>query len=127
MAQYMGPTNSVAHILRKLSVIFGTVASFDAEFYKVLQGNNKKIPFFATRLEGILNQIRLQCPRRRTDLEVQQHLKDCLFHRVGKHIQDSIWYLYSTPRTSFSQLMVAAHKAESKNKEIWDRGRVGPQ
>ena len=29
MAQYVGPTVSVAHILQKLSVIFGTVASFD--------------------------------------------------------------------------------------------------
>ena len=29
MAQYMGPTTSVAHILQKLSVTFGTVASFD--------------------------------------------------------------------------------------------------
>ena len=29
MARYMGPTSSVAHILQKLMVIFGTVASFD--------------------------------------------------------------------------------------------------
>ena len=29
MAQYIGPTASVAHILWKLSVMFGTVASFD--------------------------------------------------------------------------------------------------
>ena len=29
MALYMSPTISVAHILQKLSVIFGTVASFD--------------------------------------------------------------------------------------------------
>ena len=29
MARYMGPTASVAHSLQKLTVIFGTVASFD--------------------------------------------------------------------------------------------------
>ena len=29
MARYMGPTASVAHILQKLTAIFGTVASFD--------------------------------------------------------------------------------------------------
>ena len=29
MAWYIGPTTSVAHIWRKLSVIFSTVASFD--------------------------------------------------------------------------------------------------
>ena len=57
-------------------------------------------------------------------LEVQQHLKDCLFYRVCKHIQDSIRCLYSTPGTSYSQLMVAAQKAESKNEEIQDKVRA---
>ena len=70
-----------------------------------------------------LNQIRLLCPRRVTDLEVQQHLKDCLFHGVCKH-RDSIRYLYSSPRTTYSQLMVATHKAESENKEACDNVRA---
>ena len=59
MAHYMGPTASVSNILEKLSVIFGTVASFDVlmqNFYKISQGN-EKVPSFATRLEGTLNQI----------------------------------------------------------------------
>ena len=90
----------VAHILWKLSAIFGTVASFDVliqNFYKVMQDNNKKVLSFAMRLEGNLNQIRLQCPGRMMDLEVQQHLKDGLFHRVQKHMCKSNQYLYSTP------------------------------
>ena len=37
------------------------------------------------------------------------------------NIRDSIRYLYSTPRTSYSQLMVATQKAESKNEEIQDK------
>ena len=109
MDQYMGPTTSVTHIMQKLAVIFGTVASFNVlmqTFYKVTQGNHEKFPSLATRLEGTLNQIRLQCPRGMMDLEVQQHLRDCLFHRICKHIRDSIRYLYSTPGTSYSQLMV---------------------
>ena len=47
MARYMGPTASIAHILQKLSVIFGMVATFDIliqDFYKVTQGNNEKVP-----------------------------------------------------------------------------------
>ena len=55
MAWYMGPTASVTEILQKLTVIFGTVESFDIlmqNFYKVTQGNHKKVPSFATRLEG---------------------------------------------------------------------------
>ena len=59
MARYMGPTASVSEILEKLSVIFGTVASFDVlmqNFYKISQGN-EKVPSFVTKLEGTLNQI----------------------------------------------------------------------
>ena len=75
----MGPTASVREILQKLMVIFRTVASFDVlmqNFYKVTQGNNEKVPSFATRLEGTLNQIQLKCPRRIADREVACHLKD---------------------------------------------------
>ena len=67
MARYMGPTASMANILQKLTIIFGTVASFDMlmqNFYKVTQSNDEKVPSFATRLEGTLNQIQLQCPGR---------------------------------------------------------------
>ena len=93
MAQYMGPTASVAHILWKLLVIFGMVASFDVllqNFYKVTHGNNEKVSSFAMRLEGTLNQMRLQCPGGMTDLEIQQHLKDYLFHGFRKHIPDFV-------------------------------------
>ena len=95
MAWYIGPTTSVAHIVWKLLVIFSTVASFDVlmqNVYKVMQGNNEKVPSFATRLEGTLNQIRLQCLGRMTNLEVQQHLRDHLFHRVQKCISLSDIY-----------------------------------
>ena len=59
MARYMGPTAGVSDILEKLSVIFGTVASFDVlmqNFYKISQGN-EKVPSFVMWLEGTLNQI----------------------------------------------------------------------
>ena len=123
----MGPTPSVAHILQILTVIFGTVLSFDIlmqTFYKVTQGNHEKVPSFATRLEGTLNQIRLQFPRRITGWEVQQHLKDCLFHGVHKHIRYSIRYLCSNLRTTYSQLMITAHKAKSEKEEAHDKVRA---
>ena len=93
MARYMGPTTSVTEILQKLTVIFGTVASFDVlmqNFCKVTQGNHKKVPSFATRLEGTLNQIWLKCSGRIADHEVACHLKDQLFYGVHKHIRDLI-------------------------------------
>ena len=78
MARYMGPTASVSEILEKLSVIFGTVMSFDILmqiFYKISQGN-EKVPSFVTRLDGTLNQIRIKCPSRIADHEVSSHIKD---------------------------------------------------
>ena len=77
IARYMGPATSVANILQKLTIIVGTVVSFDVlmqNFYKVTQNNHEKVPSFAMRLEGTLNQIQLQCPRR----IMWQHLKDSL-------------------------------------------------
>ena len=89
-----------------------------------MQGNHEKVPSFAKRLEGTLNQIRLQWLGRMTDLEVQWHLKDCLFYGVCKHIWDYVWYLYSNPETSYSQLMFAACKAESENEETCEKVRT---
>ena len=48
------------------------------------------------------------------DHKVACHLKDWLFHGVCKHIRDSIRYLHSNPETTYSQLMLAARKAESE-------------
>ena len=79
MAQYMGSTASIREILQKLMVIFVMVASFDVltqNLYKVTQGNNEKVPSFATRLEGTVNQIQLKCPGRIADHELACHLKD---------------------------------------------------
>ena len=123
----MGPTASVDHILCKLSVIFGTMALFDMLmqfFYKLSQRNNEKVPSFAMRLQGTLNQIQLQCPGRMMDLEAQQHLRDCLLLGVRKHISDSIWYLHSSPCILYSQLMIAAQKVESRNAETQEWIRV---
>ena len=78
-------------------------------FYKVTQNNSEKVPSFATRLEGTLNQIQLQCPRR------------IISFMWCKNIWDSIHYLYSNPNTTYSQLMVTAHKVESEDEEAWDK------
>ena len=108
-------------------VIFGMVASFDVlmqNFYKVTQDNQEKVPSFATRLEGTLNQIWLRCPGRIVDCEVVCHLKDQLFNGVHKHIQDSIRYLHGNPKTMYSQLMVTARKAKSESGDAKERVRA---
>ena len=106
MACYMGPTASVSEILEKLLVIFGTVTSFNVlmqNFYKISQGYEKVLSF-ATKLQGTLNQIQIQCPGRIANCKVPGHLKDRLFHRVKKHIRDSMRYLYSNPSDHLFQV-----------------------
>ena len=120
MAWYMGPTASVAHILWKLSVIFSTVVSFDVlmeNFYKVTQSNNLLSPW---GWKGLSIKIRLQCPGRMIDLEVQQHFMNYLFHEVQKHICDSIWYLYSTPQN----LLLTVNGSHPQGRE-WVWGNPG--
>ena len=126
MACYMGPTAGVSKILEKLLVIFSTVMSFDVlmqNFYKISQGN-KKVPSFATRLEGTLNQIRIKCPSRIVDHEVPHHLKDRLFHGFKKHVRDSVRYLYSNPQTTYSKLVVTARRAGSETEETKVKARL---
>ena len=55
---------------------------------------------------------------------MQQHLKAHLFHGVCKHIRNLIRYLYSNPGTTYSQLMIAACKAEIGNEETHDKVRA---
>ena len=127
MAQYMGPTASVSDILDKLTVIFRTVASFDVlmeNFYKITRGNNKKVSSFTMRLEGPLNQIRLRCPRQITNCEVSWHLKKQLFHRVQKYVRDLIRYLYGNSKITYSELVIAACRVESKMEETKERVKV---
>ena len=93
-------------------------------FYKVTQGNHEKVPLFATRLEGTLNQIRLKCPGRIADCEVACHLKDQLFHRVCKHIWDFTRYLHSNPETTYSQLMVTARNVDSETEDAKEKVRA---
>ena len=57
-------------------------------------------------------------------MEAQQHLKECLFYGVCKHIHDSVQYLYSAPDTFYLLLMVATRKAESKIEETWEKVRA---
>ena len=50
--------------------------------------------------------------------------KTNFFHGVCKHIRDSIRYLHSNPETTYSQLMVAARKAESEMEDAKEKVRA---
>ena len=49
--------------------------------------------------------------------EVQQYLRDRLFHGLHKQLRDSMCYLYDAARITYPQLVTAAQKAESEHED----------
>ena len=47
-----------------------------------------------------------------TDEEGIKHLKDHLFHGLKPNIQNALHYMYNKPVSQYSQLVMAARKAE---------------
>ena len=50
-------------------------------------------------------------------MDIQKHFRNYLFHGLCKQLCDSVCYLYDDPRIMYSQLVTAAHKAESEQKD----------
>ena len=85
----MGPNVPLDMILKKFTIIYGNVKSFDLlmrDFYRADQGEDETIPSFATRIEGLLSQIRDRFPNQLPHQEEQRLLKDHMFHRSRKSI-----------------------------------------
>ena len=79
----MGPNVPLDMILKKFTIIYGNVKSFDLlmrDFYRADQGEDDTILSYATRIEGLLSQIRDKFPNQLHLQEEQRLLKDCLFH-----------------------------------------------
>ena len=63
-------------------------------------------------MEGALSHVRFEHPSWITESETQCHLCDCLFHGLHNKLWNSLHYLYDNPTVKYSQLTVAACKAE---------------
>ena len=74
----------------------------------------KKVQSYATRMEGSLKQIQVKFPGMISDAEAKIKLKDRLFYGGLKTLRDSIWYLYDNQTLAYTQLLVAARKAEAE-------------
>ena len=87
------------------------MASFDILiqiFYKLQQGKVEKVTLYVTQLEGALNVVQQEYLMMLSASEVQQHLRDFLFHGLCKQLHDSMCYLYDDMRITYPQLMTAA-------------------
>jgi hypothetical protein len=111
---------TVDELLEKLDTIFGRVATFDTlmqDFYKMTQEKNEPVALFATRIEGVLARIRKVHGTKVPKHSIEGHLRDRLFHGMRKALRDSIRFLYEGQDASFSQLLLAARRAETENPE----------
>ena len=74
----MGPGVPLDTILKKFTIVYGNVKTYDLlmrDFYRADQGEEESIPFFATRMEGLLSQIRDKYPEKFTHPENRGSLK----------------------------------------------------
>ena len=115
----MGPNVSLDMTLKKFTIIYGNVKSFDLlmrDFYRADQGEDEPIPSFASRIEGLLSQIRDRFPNKLPHQEEQRLLKDCLFHRRRKSIQDSVKYCFADASVDYMQFLEECRKSEDEGK-----------
>ena len=83
------------------------------EFYRVVQGKNEKVQTFVLHLERALKATKQHHPYAMTEEEGIKHLKDCLFHGLKPNICNALCYMYDNPDSQYSQLVMAAQKAET--------------
>ena len=115
----MGPNVLLDMILKKFTIIYGNVKSFDLfmrDFYRADQGEDETIHSSATHIEGLLSQIWDRFPNQLPVQEEQRLLKDCLFHGSQKSIWDSQKYCFANASTDHMQFLEECRKAEEEGK-----------
>ena len=115
----MGPDVPLDLIIKKFTIIYGNVKSFDSmmrDFYRADQGEDESIPSYATRIEGLLSQIRDKFPDQLPLQEEQRLLKDCLFHGSRKGIRNSLKYCFADASIDYMQFLEECRKSEEEGK-----------
>ena len=110
-------------ILKKFTIIYGKVKSFDVlmkDFYRAAQGEDETISSFATRIEGLPFQIRDRFPNQLPHQEEQRLLKDHLFHGSGKSICDSVKYCFADTTVDYMHFLEEYRKSEDE----WKAGQA---
>ena len=79
-----------------------------------MQGKNEKVQTFVLNLERALKMIKQQHPYAITGEEGVKHLKDQLLHGLKPNICNALHYMYDKPDSQYSQLVMAARKAETE-------------
>ena len=117
----MGPDVPLDTILKKFTIVYSNVKSFDPlmrDFYRADQKEEESIHSFATRMEGLLFQIRDKFPEKFTHSEEQKLLKDRLFHQCRKTVRDSVKYCFSDPQVDYMQFLEECKKVDTSSTKL---------
>ena len=114
----MGPDASLDIIIKKFSIIYGNVKSYDilmGDFYCADQGEDESVTSFATCIEGLLSYVRDKFPNQIPLAKEQQLLKHRLFHGCQKSKRDSIKYRHADPTVEYMTFLEGCRKAEDED------------
>ena len=109
------PGATLDDIIKTFKWLYGSVESFDTlmqELYRIVQGKNEKVQTFVLHLKRALKAIKQQHPYAMTEEKGIKHLKDWLFHGLKPNIHNTLHYMHDKPDSPYSQLVMAARKAE---------------
>ena len=111
------PGATLDDITKNFKWLYGSVESFDTlvqEFYQIVQGKSKRVQMCVLHLKRALRVIKQQYTHTMTEEEGIKHLKDHLFHGLKSSIHNALHYMYGKPDSQYSQLVMAARKAETE-------------
>ena len=114
----MGPEVTLDSIIKKFSIIYGNVNSYDilmGDFYHANKGEEETVSSFATCIEGLLSYVRDKYPQQIPQAKEQQLLKDRLFHGCQKGIRDSVKYRHADTTVDYMTFLEECRKAEDED------------
>ena len=125
----MGPEVTLDSIIKKFSIIYGNVKSYDilmGDFYHANQGEEETVTSFATHIEGLLSYVRDKYPQQIPQAKEQQLLKDRLFHGCQKGIRDSVKYRHADTTVDYMTFLEECRKAADEDgvAKIKPKGKV---
>ena len=125
----MGPEVTLDSIIKKFSIIYGNVKSYDilmGDFYHANQGEEETVTSFATCIEGLLSYVRDKYPQQIPQAKERQLLKDMLFHGCQKGIRDSVKYRHADTTVDYMTFLEECRKAEDEDGlgKIKPKGKV---
>ena len=126
----MGPDASLDTIIKKFSIIYGNVKSYDilmGDFYHTDQGVDETVTSFATWKEGLLSYVRDKFPNQIPLAKEQQLLKDRLFHGCQKGIRDSVKYKHAGSTADYMSFLEECRKAEDEGRGVPGGRGLPPQ